>query len=390
MFVLDDLYVSAHVLDFLEASQHPVMDNADARRWRDAGRALNIVDGASATEPDSQTGRAQRIITLSEMHLDDVKPFCSPATVRGIEICKDKAALRRAIKPLYPEYVFETYAIDQLDAVDPEAIAYPAVLKPATGFFSLGIYPLFNADDWAVALDDIRAHSDAWQDSFNSTVVNNSDFLLESYITGREYALDAYFDETGRAVVLDILEHDFAGADDVSDRLYFTSKQVIETQLAPMTRFLDNCNALLGLTDFPVHVEVRVTDDGQIIPIEFNPLRFAGLSTTDISYLAWGFKTYEYFVENKRPDWDALLADKAGVRYTMMLLGKEGFDVSRPYAFDYDALVRPFRCVKELRKIDFAHLGTFGFLFTETRDADWDAEVEPLLRSNLDEYIIRP
>ena len=48
----------------------------------------------------------ERIISASEMHLDQVKAICSPSTRQAIELCKDKAAMRRALQPLYPDYTF--------------------------------------------------------------------------------------------------------------------------------------------------------------------------------------------------------------------------------------------------------------------------------------------
>lgn len=44
----------------------------------------------------------------------------------------------------------------------------------------------------------------------------------------------------------------------------------------------------MRVTNFPVHVEIRVKED-KICPIEFNPMRFAGLCTTDIAYLHTAF-----------------------------------------------------------------------------------------------------
>lgn len=384
MFVLDDLYVSAEVLDFLEKSQEPVLDNAAARRLG-ADHALAICSEEEARTLLARAG--SRICSLSEMNLEGAKKVCSPETVRFIELFKDKAATRRALKPLYPDYVFEEYDLQGLTEVDAASVAYPVVIKPSVGFFSLGIYPVFNEEEWKAALADIKANSASWSSAYNSSVVNDSGFLVESYLEGDEYAVDAYFDDEGRVVILNILRHDFAGSDDVSDRLYYTSPEVILHELDPMTSFLTDVNDILGIRNFPFHVEVRKQADGTIIPIEFNALRFAGLCTTDVSYFAYGFKTYEYFLRNERPNWDVILAGKDDLVYPMVLLTKPGFDATRPYTFDYDALRAHFRKIIELREADFAALATFGFVFPETKKQDWDTEILPLLTSDLEEYL---
>lgn len=367
MLVLDDLFISQEVIDYLEQSHEPVLDNATARTLVSRGCRLTIAPRAEHPTPE-------RVVALSELNLNDAKPYCYPEVRRAIDLCKDKASMRRALAPLYPTYEFREATLDELQRIDPSALDLPLVLKPATGFFSLGIYPIFTADEWYAALADIERQAPSWARLYNESVVNDAKFILESYLDGQEYALEAYFDENGKAVVLDILKHDFAGTSDTSDRLYYTSKRIIEEQLEPMTRFLDDCNELLGFRNFPVHPEVRVQADGTITPIEFNPCRFAGLCGTDLAYFAWGFKTYAAFLENRRPDWGKILADKDGLVYPMILLTKS---VARPCRFDYDALKRRFSHVLALRPTDVARYHSFGFLFLEVPEERWDEESSP-------------
>lgn len=58
--------------------------------------------------------------------------------------------------------------------------------------------------------------------------------------------------------------------------------------------WLTEVNGHVGVKDFPVHVEARMSN-GVITPIEFNPLRFAGICGTEVAYHAYGFHTYDYF-----------------------------------------------------------------------------------------------
>lgn len=258
MLVLDDTYISPEVFAFAESTQEPIFDNASARRYASEGKKLNIVDNSQAAN--------ERIIAFSEAYLDEVKQYCDTETARAITLCKDKAECRRILAPLFPDYVFEEYSVDQLAEVDPSTFTLPVVLKPSTGFFSLGIYPIFSAEDWQAACNDIREHSNTWSEQYGATVVNNTNFLVESYLDGEEYAIDAYFNEQGETIILDILKHDFAGTEDVSDRLYYTSKVVVEDTMQAMKDFLIKSNELLGFKNFPVHVEVRVDEAGVVTP----------------------------------------------------------------------------------------------------------------------------
>lgn len=379
MLVLDDTFASDEVLDFLESTQEPVFDNSSAHRYADRGYKLNIVD------PDQTKG--QRIVALSEAYLDDVKRHCDEQTAQAITLCKDKAACRRALAPLFPDYVFKEYSIDELASVDPTSFALPVVLKPSTGFFSLGIYPIFSKEDWDHALKDIDEHSDIWESQYGSAVVSNANFLVESYLDGQEYAIDAYFNEQGTPVILDVLQHDFAGNDDVSDRLYFTSKEIIEGNFERMQSFLEKSNEIFGMRNFPVHVEVRVDDAGAIIPIEFNPLRFAGLCCTDLSYFAYGFKTYEMYLRNEQPKWDEILKGKEGKRYCVLILSTDGSALPEHYLFDYKGLSEHFSHVLGMRQMDAKQYNTFGMLFTEVADGQFQQEKDYILHTTLREFL---
>ena len=134
-----------------------------------------------------------------------------------------------------------------------------------------------------------------------------------------------------------------------------------------MKDFLIQSNKLLGFKNFPVHVEVRVGEDGVVYPIEFNPLRFAGLCTTDLSFFAYGFKTYESYLNNIQPNWDEVLAGKEGKRYSMVMLSTDGTSLPDHYSFDYDAVQQKFSNVLTCRKLNAKQYNTFGCLLYTSR-----------------------
>jgi hypothetical protein len=134
---------------------------------------------------------------------------------------------------------------------------------------------------------------------------------------------------------------------------------------------------------------VRITDAGEIIPIEVNPLRFGGWCTTaDLAGMAYGFNPYEMYFSNLEPDWDVVLRDKENKTYNIFLLdnttGLEGRDI---YGFDYDKLSSRFSKVLDIRKVDYTLFPVFGFLFVEATAEESDV-IEELLRSDLSEYLL--
>lgn len=382
MIVLDDPYVSEPLIAWLEASQHPVLDNAMARRIVQAGHALNLV---LAPEAIRRIDSGERVYTNSENALAwIVENTANAGLTHAIDLFKDKAAMRRALAGLDPDLFFKTCSIDELFKLDFNRLETPFVLKPSVGFCSVGVYAIQDREDWERALADVQGNASSWHTMYPESVIGAGSFILEGYIKGTEYALDAYFDEQGRAHVLNVLRHDFASPEDTSDRMYVTSAALVRENATTFTTWLDRVNALVGARNFPVHVEVRV-EDGHVCPIEFNPLRFAGLGGTDVSYYGYGYRTYEAFLTDEQPDFDTVFADKGDKVYAMSLLNAPA-DATGDETFDYDALRERFTHVLELRPFDVRRTGTYGFLFLET-DASTAGELRYLQNADLKEFL---
>lgn len=92
----------------------------------------------------------------------------------------------------------------------------------------MGVYVIEEPEDWAAAVADIARREDGWHERYPESVVGSSEYLIEGYLAGTEYALDAYFDEGGTPHILNILRHDFAGPEDTSDRMYLTDGAIVD------------------------------------------------------------------------------------------------------------------------------------------------------------------
>ncbi|MGE4310520.1 ATP-grasp domain-containing protein [Desulfovibrio sp.] len=418
MIILDQPYVSPELLAYAAARQEPVLDNYMARACstdlKTQGRqVLNLVPedrfaamlrGGQGLNQGLNQGKEQsqeqgqnnspahgaaapaRLYTCSENSLAWVTEHCSPALAEAIAKLKNKALTRELLRPLDPDYYYRRLNLAEMQALPFEALRTPCVLKPAVGFFSLGVYRIGNAEDWHAAKSAIAAEAERWAVQYPQSVVDGNDWLLEEYIDGDEYAVDVYFDQDGQAVICNILRHEFTGDDDVSDRLYYTSADIIHERLAEFEDWFNRVNAALGLRNFPAHVELRRHASGRILPIEFNPLRFAGWCSTDVSLFAWGFHSYGCFLEGVKPDWNSILKGKKGKLYTLMALNKPA-NCPPIRDFDYEALAKQFAKVLCLRRNDYTRYGLFGFLFTETPENQRE-ELDRIARSDLLEFAL--
>ena len=380
MVILDAPVASDPLLGWLADSQHPVLANGFSRQLARSHR-LNLVG------PDEAAARidgGERVYTNSENALAWLLEHTASDNLKEtIRLFKDKAAMRERLSPLNPGLFFATFDRAELEAVDIGDLPLPVVLKPAVGFCSMGVYVIEERGDWARAVADIARREADWRARYPESVVGGDAYLVEGYLGGTEYALDMYYDEQGRAHLLNVLRHDFAGPEDTSDRLYLTNDAIVGAMAGRFVEWLDAVNEAVGARSFPVHVEVRVDGDA-IVPIEFNPLRFAGLGGTDVAYYGVGLRTYAAYLEDEPVDLAALYGAHPGQTFSMSLLNPAPTaDLARP--FDYDALAARFSHVLSFARFDPDVTGSYGFLFLRTDESTAD-ELDFLLRSDLLEF----
>lgn len=367
MFLLDAPYVSDFLKASVKALGQPVLDTPGARRLAgDAG--LEFID---EIEFAARMAVGQRVYANSENALANLMDCgCNEDLARQIDLCKNKAAFREAISGLHPDYRFKRVAIDDLADLDISDMPIPFVAKPARGFFSLGVHLVKDAADWPGIVEKIQAEREAMNREYPEAVVNAGEFILEEGIEGGEYAIDVYYDEQGEPVITNILYHHFMDADDVSDRLYYTSVNIIREWLEPFTEYTALVGKACGFRNFPIHLEVRVNEAGDINAIEANPLRFAGWCVADITHFAWGINPYRCYFENTRPDWRAILEGREGEVCAMVIADvPPTIDRAAIKSVDYDAFRALFDEVLELRRIDYTEYPVLGFVYARMDEA---------------------
>jgi len=384
MIILDRPYVSEYLIDTLRKNQIPVLNNSFLKSINPEG--LRLLSDSEAVH--SIVDRQDLLYTNSENAIgwiiDNLKETNLP---KQIELFKNKELFRRLTSKLYPGFYYKKVAFSDLNMLKIETIQKPFVIKPNVGFFSMGVHMIKNDTDWEKALELLNIEMQAVKDLYPLQVMDATDFIIESYIEGKEYAVDCYFNKNGKPVILNILEHQFSSTDDVSDRLYYTSTAIIKSLRTKVEQFLIKLNDLTGLTNFPLHIEIRIDND-MIIPIEGNPMRFGGwCSTPDLVNYAFGFNLYQYYFEQKEPDWDLIIKKSDQSIYSIIILNNtSGYKTDQIQSFDYEKLLLTFENALEVRVLDPSKYQIFGFLFTKT-SVDNQTELKNILDSDLTEYM---
>jgi hypothetical protein len=307
-----------------------------------------------------------------------------------ISLFKNKLKFRELITDVFPNYFFKGIKFSNLKNLDTSKLKFPFIIKPAVGFFSIAVHKVDSLADWKSVLKTIENEVANFKSHYPKEVIDISDFIIEEYIEGEEYAIDCYFNNNGEPVILNILHHIFSSANDVSDRVYSTSKQIIEQYFTQIQSFLQIIGTKANLKNFPIHIEVRVTSEGKVYPIEVNPLRFGGWCTTgDLSWYAYGINSYEYFLKGLKPNWNQIFETRKHQKYSIVLLdNNSGIPDNEISHFNYEKLLREFKKPLTLRKTDFTKYPIFGFVFIETTKEN-EQELTSILTSNLQKYIIK-
>ena len=387
MFFVDQPFVSDFFKETMRDHDIPVVGTEIARK-------MGLLSGTKIISEDEaihsvRDGCADLLYTTSENALGwIIENLAFSDLVAKIELFKNKVAFRELTKNLVPNFFFQEVCFENLIDLPYPRKDLPLIIKPTTGFMSEGVYKVQNEGEWEQTKIKILAEREKSKDLYPPQVVDSSSLIIEQCIKGEEFALDAYFDDTGEAVILNILSHTFSSATDVGDRIYTSSREIIEKNLLEFTEFTTTIGKLAGVKNFPAHIELRRNPSGTLIPIEINPLRFGGWCTTaDLTYLAYGFNPYVYYYSKLKPDWGKLLQNKAGKLYSIIILDNStGLDPAKIDKFDYQKLLSGFENPLELRKFDFKEYPVFGFLFTETRTEN-EIELKRILKSDLREFI---
>ncbi|PIQ09505.1 MAG: ATP-grasp domain-containing protein [Ignavibacteriales bacterium CG18_big_fil_WC_8_21_14_2_50_31_20] len=387
MILIDKPFVSEFLIETIKENKFQIISTAMARELihDDSLNWISEVEAKDIFKNNPNT----LLYTNSENSISWIENNLTFTTLPNqIHIFKNKIKFRELLKETFPTYFFKGVKYEQLKYLDISNFKFPFIIKPSVGFFSLGVHKVDSLNVWSEILLEIESDISKLEGLYPNEVIDVTDFIIEEYFEGEEYAIDCYFNGIGEPVILNILHHVFSSASDVSDRIYSTSKDIIEKNKDGIQKFLKTIGIKTNLINFPAHVEVRIDNEGQIFPIEINPLRFGGWCTTaDLSWFAFGFNSYEYFLTQQIPNWRNIFKLKEDKKYSIIVLdnnsGIKGNDIE---SFDYEMLLSDFQLPLDLRKANFSKFPVFGFLFVETQVGN-DSELTNILTSNLRKYI---
>lgn len=362
MVILERPFASDMMVETLVKNGIPVLKNEMSEERVKNGKLL------SDSEFSDEYKKTGKLYTVSENALGWIYDHIQDKRfLDGISIVKDKSAFRKICRDIYPDFFFKEVNINEMEKLDTESIVFPCVIKPSVGFLSKGVFVVHNPEEYRKAVETLQQDFAKAGADFPEFVVGKSRFLIEEYIRGEEYAVDAYYDENENPVILNIFHHKFMDESDTSDRLYMTSKGLFDQYEEPFTRFLTNLNNTLHLRNFPMHIEFRY-DGKKAVPIEINPLRFTGFCLNELQVFISGQHPMLSFLKGKRVTKEEMWKGREDFTYAFTVLDLPKGDEDK--AFDDEKFSADFPGVIDVRRVPDKSSGVAAtvFLKVETKN----------------------
>jgi hypothetical protein len=362
MILLDYPYTSDFLIETVVKNQFPVVATKEAKEIL-RGKNANLISEENAITW-FMSNQGNPVYTNSENSIAWIQQNLKGTSLpEKIETFKNKFKFRELIQEAYPDYFFKSASLSELGNLDITGFKFPFIVKPAVGFFSIAVHKVDKPEDWPSIVNTIEKQIEKTKSLYPKEVVSNTDFIIEEYIHGDEYAFDCYFDEKGEPVILNVLHHVFTSENDVSDRVYSSSMEVIYRLYQPIMDFLIVIGSKIDLRNFPLHIEFRESEPGKINPIEVNPMRFGGWCTTaDLTWFSYGINSYEFFFHSKRPDWEEVFENRKNKKYSLILLDNQS-DVPQEDIdyFDFEAIAKDFEQPLACQKCEYGQIRGFRF-----------------------------
>ncbi|MGN7479085.1 ATP-grasp domain-containing protein [Solibacillus silvestris] len=339
-----------------------------------------------AQNPGDVFQQEELMIMNSEEAVQILNEYYAESNVTKMaNLFKNKFAFRKRLADNYPHFFFLETTSAEMGQIDLNALPYPVIFKPTVGYSSAGVYRIEDAREFESIIGKLEETMKQSSENYSKGVLDSETFIIESYIEGQEFAIDLFFDENNNPVVLNLFARMFKDDKDMSDRIYYTSKLVLQSYLAAITEYLQGLGEIFDLRKMPLHVELRMNDKGIIVPIEINPLRFAGAGTTELGSFAYGVNPYEYFFEQRKPDWPALInaMDNKIYNFTCAEFTGEA-KIDDGLLIHHNLLQEQFPHILEYRHIPYDKGTTFAVIFFSS---DSLAQNEHILSLDFMEYV---
>ena len=340
-----------------------------------SGFDIEIISGEKLIQSDVNFSKKDKIYCSAESSLASVLEKISPddqELVQQIEVFKDKVKFRKLLQKLIPDFYFQEVKLSDLKDINLKPDK-KYVVKPSKGFFSTGVEFIDSNSDLEKVVLKIKDDLSEKVKLFSESVLSKEELIIEEFIPGDEYAADFYYDSQGEPVIMNIYHHPEHDNFEYMHALYYTNHKIFSEFKEKLEIFLRELNKDLKIKSMPIHPEFKY-HNGQIIPVEFNPVRYGGYGLSDLAYYAFGFNPLESFYKEFKPDWDKVWSSRQEYNYGW-ILAYNGVDLDlEEYCPEQNGFKKKFKNIMAYYDLDYKKEPAFGITYIK------DKNIEELLK----------
>ena len=252
------VYVKAREMG-IETHGFACLENSPAKDYADFFYPISLADKEEIVEKCKQIG-VSGVVTCASDFATEIS--CWVAEQLGLNTTPyqtivnihDKAWVRERTKHI--DSIRQPVSVTgSLDAVS--LPFYPCIVKPVHGFGKRGVWLVNTTEEFEI----IKAHAD-----FNK----NENALVEQFIDGKEYSVESLSFHSKHFVV-QVTEKLSDGAPHFVELGHHQPAEISNSCREKLTCAAKDILSAVGFTDGPSHIELKVTDKGDIYLIDLNP-----------------------------------------------------------------------------------------------------------------------
>ena len=182
MIIIDKPYVSNFLIETIRKNKLPVLENEYSSMYRNEITPYLLVEEdfklryLESNNPKIYSSSENSIgWILASVQFSDL--------AKKINLFKNKINFRALTSKLYPDFYFREVQMANLDDVSFEELPLPFIIKPSTGFFSMGVYKVDSEVEWEQTKKNILIEMKKVAHLYPTEVLDPNSFIIEQCVS---------------------------------------------------------------------------------------------------------------------------------------------------------------------------------------------------------------
>jgi hypothetical protein len=334
---------------------------------------MQIINSDNLCQTNLRFAKQDKVCIASEAAIEKVIDRIEDSQrTKAIELLKNKYAFRQILATIYPDFQYQFVRADRIQDLK---ITEKSVIKPVKGVFGTAVRTIDRDTDLSELASELQTELTKNVDLFSPSVLSTTDFMVERYLDGEEYAVDMFYNSVGAACIVNIYHHPLPRNLAYLHVIYYSDRSVFDLIYAKAKHFFTALNRILSVTNLPIHGEFKFNGVGGaslkencLMPIELNALRFGGMGLGNLVFHGLGVDPYACFAADIEPDWPQIWEDKQTDLFVFFIAYNGRNTNTKYYRPNREKLRQEFTEILLERNFNYRHQLAFGiYILKETR-----------------------